>query len=228
MKKLNPFILLLVFTSSMLAQKKIAIREDNFIFDLSRVDFKEDYKLLFPAQEKFKLFLVNDDFEKKEEEELLKKDDIKAFVYSVLRNKTKKNVVYDNFFKFDNIKFITDTSNNIIAYQTSNFYEGSMKDIDDFVIKLQNKLKGNVLKTGKLFNGALVYQFYSESEIVQLERDIRKEKETTYSGGKEIVKYTCYVSLSVYNRKLFNADLENYFKYKADFLLYDKEHYARK
>jgi hypothetical protein len=225
---MTPFLLLLVFTCSMLAQKKVTIQEDNLILDLSKVDFKEDYKLLFPAQEIFKLFIVNGDFEKKEEEELLKKDDIKAFVYSVSRNKTKKNVVYDNFFKFDNIKFITDTSNNIIAYQTYNFYEGSMKDIDDFVIKLQNKLKGNVLKTGKLVNGALVYQYYSENVIVQLERDIRKEKETSYSEGKEIVKYTCYVSLSVYNRKRFNADLENYLKYKADFLLYDKEHYARK
>jgi hypothetical protein len=228
MKKLLPFLLLLVVTSSMLAQKKVTNQEDNFIFDLSKVDFKEDYRLLFPAQEKFKLFLVNDDFEKKEEEELLKKDDIKAFLYSVMRNKTKQNVVYDNFFNFDNIKFITDNNNNIIAYQTYNFYEGSMKDIDNFVIKLQNKLKGNVLKTGKLVNGALVYQYYSETAIVQLERDIRKEKETTYSGGKEIVKYTCHVSLSVYNRKLFNTDLENYLKYKADFLLYDKEHYARK
>jgi hypothetical protein len=228
MKKLNPFILLLVFTSSMLAQKKVSNQEDDFMLDLSKVDFKEDYRLLFPAQEKFKFFLVNDDFEKKEEEELLKKDDIKAFLYSVMRNKTKQNVVYDNFFNFDNIKFITDTSNNIIAYQTYNFYEGSMKDIDNFVIKLQNKLKGNVLKTGKLVNGALVYQYCSETTIVQLERDIRKEKETTYLGGKETVKYACYVSLSVYNRKLFNANLENYLKYKADFLLYDKEHYARK
>jgi hypothetical protein len=60
-----------------------------------------------------------------------------------------------------------------------------LKDIDDFVVKLKNKLKANIIKTGKLVNGSLVYQWYSDNQILQLERDIRKEKETTYTNVKK-------------------------------------------
>ena len=138
-----------------------------------------------------------------------------------------ENVVYDNFFKFNNIAFLTNTKDQIIAYKTYSFYEGLMKDIDIFVIKLKNKLKQDILKTGKLVNGSLVYQWYSNKVILQLERDIRKEKEITHIDGKETVKFTCYLRLCICNRKLINADFEKYLKYESDFVLFDKEHYTK-
>jgi hypothetical protein len=230
MKKLLTLLLILVYSNSIIAQKRTSIEDKQFILDLSKINFKEDINLLFPTQEKFKLILVNDDFEKKEQSEILKGDNPKAFQYSVIMDKKRKlkNVVYDGFFKFDNLKILTNPNNEIIAYQTYDFYEGSMKDIDDFVIKLKNKFKENILKTGKLVNGSLVYQWYSDNLILQLERDIKKEEETTYSNGKETVKHTCYLRLSVYNRKFITVDFEKYLKYKSDFLLYDKDHYVKK
>lgn len=228
MKKLIVLVLILVCINTILAQK-IANRDEKFVLDLSKVNFTEDINFLFPSQEKFKFILVNDNYEKKEQDEILKKDNPKSFEYSVIRDKTKRleNVVYDNFFKFNNIAFLTNTKDQIIAYKTYSFYEGSMKDIDIFVIKLKNKLKQDILKTGKLVNGSLVYQWYSNKVILQLERDIRKEKEITHIDGKETVKFTCYLRLCIYNRKLINADFEKYLKYESDFVLFDKEHYTK-
>ena len=228
MKKLIALVLVFACINSILAQN-IDNKNDMFILDLSKVNFTEDINLLFPSQEKFKLILVNDNFEKKEQSEILKTDNPKAFEYSVIRYKSKRlyHVVYDNFFKFNNIVFLTNTKDQIIAYQTYSFYEGSIKDIDLFVTKLKSKLKNNVLKTGKLINGSPVYQWYAENFIVQIQRDIRKEKEITYTEGKETVKYTCYLRLSIYNRKLINDDISNYLKFRSDFVLFDKEHYSK-
>ena len=89
MKKLIALVLVFACINSILAQN-IDNKNDMFILDLSKVNFTEDINLLFPSQEKFKLILVNDNFEKKEQSEILKTDNPKALEYSVIRYKSKR------------------------------------------------------------------------------------------------------------------------------------------
>jgi hypothetical protein len=98
MKKLLTLIFILIFTNNILAKKEVLTQDEKFVFDLSKVNFKENINSLFPSQEKLKVILVNDNFENKNSNEILKEDIPKAFQYSVNRDKKKQRFLFMTVF----------------------------------------------------------------------------------------------------------------------------------
>lgn len=149
------------------------------------------------------------------------------FLVKNKQNSDVEIITYQDWFKFSNVNVLTNADKKIIAYNAFNFYDGPLTKIDDFVNKLKNKFKTNTLIIGKRIDGAVVYQWYLNDIVVQLDRDLKQEKESSNIGGKWVEKKTCHVKLAIYNKALLDDKMKKVLSRNIPFLLYQKEHFAK-
>ena len=149
------------------------------------------------------------------------------FLFKNKQNSDVEIITYQDWFKFSNVNVLTNADKKIIAYNAFNFYDGPLTKIDDFVNKLKNKFKTNTLITGKRIDGAVVYQWYLNDIVVQLDRDLKQEKESSNIGGKWVEKKTCHVKLTIYNKDLLDDKMKKELSRNIHFLFYQKEHFVK-
>ena len=149
------------------------------------------------------------------------------FLFKDKQNSDVKIITYENWFKFSNVNILTNADKKIIAYNAFNFYDGPLNKIDDFVFKLKRKFKTNTLITGKRIDGAVVYQWYVDDIIVQLDRDLKQEKESSKIGNKWVEKKTCLVKLTIFNKALLDEKMKKALGRNISFLFYQKEHFVK-
>jgi hypothetical protein len=149
------------------------------------------------------------------------------FLFKNNQNSGVEIITYQDWLRFSNVNVLTNADKKIIAYNAFSFYDGPLTKIDDFVNKLKNKFKTSTLITGKGIDGAVVYQWYLDDIVVQLERDLKQEKESSNVGGKWVEKKTCHVKLTIYNKALLDDKMKKALSRNIYFLLYQKEHFIK-
>jgi len=187
-------------------------------FDLAKINFSEDINVL-AVQNKSKTVLSGqqqNNQTKLYETFFLFKDD---------KGKNPEIITYQNWFTFNNVRILSNDKSKIIAFAAFNFYDRPMSQIDAFVNQLKNKFKSSAPKIGKLVDGAIVYQWFLNDVIVQLERDTKQEVESTNVNGKWVDKKTCHVKLTVFNKALLDDKMKISLARNINFLFYQKEHF---
>lgn len=216
MKKI--IIILLSFFSTF-AQEKMK----NTTTDLSKITFNEDVSQLVQSKNGYKKMVTKGVFDTKSEEEIGKKENVLAIIYDF--KKEKKSVQFSTFFYFDNLKILATPENEIIAFDTFSFYEGSLKTIDNFVAKLTETYKGKKPVTGKIAGASIVYKWDLPDSVVQFVRDAEQESESEFVNGKEVVKKTCYVRFSIYKKKYLKGEISDFLEQAKDFTLFNTKHF---
>lgn len=224
--------LLLLFTACSKSQNTKNpdyICKDCGSFDLAKLTFNENISDLISKTKVWKTAIVNSNKEEKEIENLSKSDTIKLYKYhfSNQQNKIlgKKPFNYNNQFFFDGLVILTDENHKIYAYEASNFYDGNMSDIIDFINYLKKENKVFEFKQNKLFGDLSVYQWKSESKIVQIVNDNEEGTEEHIINGKTSVTKSTYIKLNFYNQFFIKDSVEKLVKNDINFLIFNEKHY---
>lgn len=198
-------------------------------FDLAKMSFNENISDLISKTEVWKTAIVNASNEEKEIENLLKSDTIKLYKYhfSNQQNKIlgKCPFNYNNQFFFDGLVILTDKNNIIYAYQATNFYDGKMSEIIDFVNYLKEDEKISGFKVNKMFGDLSVYQWQSENKIVQLVKANEEGTRESNINGKTSVRKSTYVKLNIYNQSFVKKSIEKLVQKDTDFAIFNEKHY---
>lgn len=198
-------------------------------FDLEKMSFNENISDLISKTKVWKTVIVNNNNEEKEIKKLSKSDTIKLYKYhfSNQQNKIlgKRPFNYNNQFFFDGLVILTDENHKICAYEASNFYDGNISDITGFINYLKKENKISEFKQNKLFGDLSVYQWKSETEIVQIVSDNEEGTEEHIINGKASVTKSTYVKLNVYNQSFMKNSIQKLVEKDTDFLIFNQKHY---
>lgn len=189
-------------------------------FDLAKVNFRENLNDLGA-----KVKVVTNPSDQSDANQAKTYETLLLFKNN--QNSDVEIITYQDWFKFSNVNILTNADKKIIAYNAFNFYDGPLAKIDDFVNKLKNKFKTSTLIIGKRIDGAVVYQWYLNDIVVQLDRDLKQEKESSNIGGKWVEKKTSHVKLTIYNKALLDDKMKKALSRNIPFLLYRKEHFVK-
>lgn len=194
--------------------------------------FAEDITKLSSKTEVFKIALVNDNYEEKDAEEVLKNDKPQLYKYRFenQRNKIlgKKPYTYDGRFFFNNLTILTNPENKIYAYDATVFYDGSIKDIDAFVVYMKNTNKDMKFTLNRMLGAMTVYQWKSKDKIIQIVKDNHEGTVEQFFDGKKSVVKSTYLKLTVYNSSFLNDAVEPKVERDIDFVIFNEKHFYNK
>lgn len=198
-------------------------------FDLSKMTFNENISDLISKTEVWKTAIVNRNNEEKEMNEILKSDTLKLYKYhfsnQLNKNLGKKPFNYNNQFYFDGLTILTDANNKIYAYNATDFYDGKISEIKDFINYLKKDNNATSFAQNQMIGDLSVYQWKSENKIVQLvSTNEEGSEEQTVNGITSTVKST-YVKLNVFNNQFMKNSVGDLVKNDIDFSIFNKKHF---
>ncbi|OXA83428.1 hypothetical protein [Flavobacterium hercynium] len=198
-------------------------------FDLAKLSFNENVDSLISKTKVWKTAIVNASNEEKKIENLLKSDTIKLYKYhfSNQQNKIlgKRPFNYNNQFFFDGLVILTDKKNKIYAYEATNFYDGKMSEIIDFVSYLKKENKTAEFKQNKMLGDLSVYQWHSENKILQLVKANEEGSEERIISGVTSVRKSTYVKLNIYDQSFMKNSIERLVQKDINFVIFNEKHY---
>ncbi|KUJ59751.1 hypothetical protein AR687_21335 [Flavobacteriaceae bacterium CRH] len=229
---LNLLLLLTSCARSQDVKNPENICKDCGSFDLAKMSFNENISDLISKTEVWKTAIVNNNNEEKEIEALLKSDTIKLYKYhfSNQQNKVlgKRPFNYNNQFFFNGLVLLTDKNDKIYAYEAINFYDGKMSEIIGFINYLKKENKIADFRQNKMYGDLSVYQWQSESKIVQIVSDNSEGTEERMINGKTSVIKSTYVKLNVYSQSFMEKAIEKLVQKDTGFVIYNEKHYQKK
>ncbi|WP_415779339.1 hypothetical protein, partial [Elizabethkingia occulta] len=157
-------------------------------FDLSKISFNENIDQLTSKTEVFKTVFVNEGCEEKRMEDILKSDNVCAFKYNLYETpKNKIHLSFSDKLKFNNLHLLADSKKELVAYSSSEDFNGSEKDFTSFVDFLTKKLNTKPQYNILLLDETIVYQWDTNSYIYQFTRSKNKQQKEVVINGKTIM-----------------------------------------
>lgn len=225
---------IVVFSTLIFAQQKENpknICKDCSGFDLSKMTFSEKISDLTAKTEVWKSAIVNHNNELKLEEEISKRDSVKLYKYHFANGRNlilgKRYFNFNGQFNFNDLDFLTDKNNSILALNTTIFYDGPFDDINKFIDALKSKFKGFKQIKGSMYGDLSVHQWFTDDHIIQLVTDKKEgEMEQTIDGKTTKIKST-YVKLNIYSRSFIERSMQKLVERDTDFVLFDDRHFIK-
>lgn len=210
------------------SQNSNYICNDCSSFDLSKISFNEDVDQLTSKTEVFKTVFVNEGCEEKRMEDILKADNVCAFKYNLYETpKNKIHLSFSDKFKFNNLHLLADSKKGLVAYSSSEDFNGGEKDFTSFVDFLTKKLNTKPQYNILLMDETIVYQWDTNSYIYQLTRAKNKQQKEAVINGKTIADSYYYVTLSVYQKDKLNAKIKSIIPRNENFIIYNDKYFKK-
>ncbi|WP_245803858.1 hypothetical protein [Elizabethkingia occulta] len=197
-------------------------------FDLSKISFNENIDQLTSKTEVFKTVFVNEGCEEKRMEDILKSDNVCAFKYNLYETpKNKIHLSFSDKLKFNNLHLLADSKKELVAYSSSEDFNGSEKDFTSFVDFLTKKLNTKPQYNILLLDETIVYQWDTNSYIYQFTRSKNKQQKEVVINGKTIMDSYYYVTFSVYQKDKLNSKIKSIIPRNENFIIYNDKYFKK-